>query len=129
MVDMPTNKNEFVELLNKLPLNSEIIFFHETGIHQNIYTGGIPPFCKLKKEKNNALNKIVYVCTDNRRGEQVIPESDIPQHASDVFSKRVQNRDIFHQLLHADACAIKAGVGVSLPNLARPIVKRDTREF
>lgn len=129
MVDMPTNRNEFTQLLNKLPLNAEIIFFHETGVYQNMYAGGIPPFCKLKKEKNNALNKIVYVGTDNRRGEQIFSEDDLPYKASDIFSKRIGKTDILFNIAQSDACAIKAGVGVSLPNLARPIARRDTREF
>ena len=111
----------------RIPLNSDIIFFHQAGVHQQVYKSGIPPFCKIKKERNNALSKTVYVMTDNRRGEQVVTEDDLPHKVEDLFNGRTPRSDIFFNIKSADVCAIKTTSNVSLPSLPRPIAPRDMR--
>ena len=112
-----------------LPLNADIIFFDHDGLEKKQYHSGIPPFCKVKKEKSNALGgEIIYIFNDNRKGEQIVIEKDIPAKCEWIFrnmpkTKNISDRgvDIFGNIRISDKYAFKPNKNVSLPNLPRPI--------
>lgn len=124
--DVPDNAQELLKFFLKLPLNTDIIFYHQAGVMQGMYKSGVPPFCRIKKEKNNALHgEIVYVVTDNRRGEVLIPEKSLPIKLKELFSGTTRYNDVFNQIKNADVCAFKIDSDISLPNLPRPIAGHD----
>jgi len=125
-VEVPDNAKELYNLFLKVPNNTDLIFFHQAGVNQQAYKSGVPPFCRVKKEKNNALNgQIVYVVTDNRRGEQIVTERDLPYKLSELFGNSTNRTDIFNNIKMADICAVKIDSDISLPNLPRPIAGHD----
>ena len=125
----PQDAESLKKLLLSLPLNADIIFFDNEGLKKQEYHSGIPPFCKVKKEKSNALGgEIVYIFNDNRKGEQIVTERDIPSKCDWIFrnmpkTKDIRDRgvDIFGNIRISDKYAFKSNKNVSLPNLPRPI--------
>lgn len=124
--DVPDNADELLKFFLKLPLNTDTIFYHQAGVNQGTYKSGIPPFCRVKKEKNNALHgQTVYVVTDNRRGEILIPETSLPLKLKELFSGTTRYNEVFNNIKSADVCAVKIDSGISTPNLSRPIASHD----